>query len=205
MRAGVPLLLLSGCLAAPPSGEPSAPDAGTGAADAADAAAASCVHGSTLDLVYVDRISYPAPGSGQVILNGGAVFINSGIDTIVLPGFLATAGNLAPSILALASIGGAEGGLILLPGEAKGALSQGAAAVVRPAFAENWVDEGQPILSESFTIDDAAPEAEDSSFAIPLQVTAGDYTFDLVVTLAQDESKLIGTPLTAARATATCN
>ena len=203
VRAALSLALLAGaCLAAPPAPDlskdpPLAADAG-----GRDGRSIGCVSGSRLDLVYVDRIAVPAEG-WSVALSGMAVFANPGDDTVLVADFSATTASPDPDLVANAALTGADAGLVLSPGAAKGALDPLAASVVRPALDERWVDTEEPSLAAAVTLNGAWSE-DIGAISIPIQVVAGDYLFPIVVTLDPDDARESGAPVSAARATATC-
>jgi len=204
MRAGWPsFLLLSGCLAAPadPIPQPAGDASGLGAPDAP---ALHCPAGATLDLVYVDSFAI-VPGSvTNIAIDGMAVFANPSEDTVVVDEVSASAVGGDPDIVANVALTGADDGFEVAPGEAKGALSAGAAAVVRSVFDESWADTEDPTLAAGFSLDYADVFEEVLSVDIPVQVVAGDYVFAIFVTLIPDGSKDFGAPISAARATANC-
>ncbi len=199
MRGALLLALVTGCLSVPADAvDPgSGPDGGE--------VTVHCVPGSTLDLAYVSRISMGYAGSTILSLPGMAVLANPGEDTIVLPEVTAAAVGGDPGVLADASMVGGDGGLVLAPGEAKGALAELAVPLVRAQFAEAWSDTESPSLLESYTLSDLAPDQNlAAEIEVPIQVQAGDYAFSIFVTLVADSSKVAGTPEAAARASATC-
>ncbi len=195
--------LCCGCLAAPPDSSEVGDDA-DGGPPAADAPALHCVTGSQLDLIHVSRISAQT-WAGAVTLSGMAVLVNPGEDTIVLADFAAAPVGVTPGVSTSASFAGAEGGLMLLPHEAKGLLSVESAALLVPTFTETWTDSQKPILGTSFAATaESFPDEPTLEIPVSFKVIAGEYFFDVVVTLVDDESKDTGTPLAAARVSATC-
>ena len=203
MRAALSIALLAGgCLAAPPAPDLSKDPPLTADAGSSDAPTVRCVSGSLLDLVFVDRIAVVPDGWSSVSLAGLAVFANPGEDTVLVDGASATALGGDPDLVVDAELIGADDGLVLAPRDAKGALIPAAVPVVRAALQERWVDTQEPLLSAGFTSSGAGtPEA---AVAVPLRVLAGDYRFDIVVTLDPDGAKELGAPISAARVTATC-
>ncbi len=197
------LFLVTGCLAAPadPVGAGGSADGGAGSGDAVTT---RCVAGSVLDLAYISKLSVGNAANDAVILSGLAVFANPGDDTILVPQVTATAVGGDPSILATASIAGGEAGMVLAPGEAKGALVSTAAPLVQATFAEAWNDTANPTLEESYLLSDRTADQPWADIDVPIQVQAGDYMFAIVVTLTGDEEHVTGTPLAAARTRATC-
>ena len=197
------LVCLAGCLAAPPpqAADLGDPDGSDGGASPPDAVVSRCVSGSSLDLVHVSRISLIPAFSPS--LAGFAVFVNPGIDTVVIPGFSVSVVGADPRVIASASLSGGEAGLSLSPGEAKGALSEAASSVVLAAFSENWVDAAQPGLAAGFDIVEQEFEVE-PPIAVSLLVTAGEFEFSPTISLELEASQPSGTPLAAARVTAFC-
>ena len=206
MRAGVLAIgLCCGCLAAPPdsSGAGDGADA-DGGAPPADAPALHCVSGSQLDLVHVNRVALESWG-GTVTLSGMAVLVNPGEDTILLAGFSAAPDGETPGVTSSASISGGEGGIMLSPHEAKGQLSVESATILLPTFVETWADSEKPTLGTGFVpIAEEYPDEPSLEIPVNFEVTAGEYSFPIVVTLVPDEGYLSGTPLAAARVSATC-
>ena len=204
MRAVLPsLLLLSACLAVP--ADPTAEKGTDGdASGGADAAVLPCASGSTLDLVYVDQIAIPLDGQTEVSLDGMAVLVNPGEDTVVLPLLTADAVGDETNVATSIDIHQASVILTLPPGEAKGAAAVTAMSLMRAAFDETWTDTELPAMSVGLWLLDGEAFEGTGAIDVPLLVTAGDYMFPIVVTLVGDGSKELGTPLSAARVTAPC-
>ena len=202
MRSALSIVALSGCLAAP-ADPPADPAVG------ADASVfqPGCASGSTLDLVYVDAMTIlPSGSTTQVNGDGFAVFANPSEDTVLLADLAFDLVATAPGTQVSVTMDGGEGLLQLGPGEAKGVLGEEESAVVRGALTETWADTTRPELATVFQVIDSR-ELEwvaEGQGAIGLQVRAGDYLFSIEVTLVVDRESPEGTPLSAARATATC-
>lgn len=204
MRAALLSCLLAGCLSVPadPLPEPAAADGGT---VSGDAVAVRCVPGTTLDLAYVSRIAVTRTAAANLSLDGLAVFANPGFDTIAVPAVTARALGGDATVLATAAMSGGEAGMVLAPSEAKGALSEAAHALVQAEFAEAWSDMLTPSLAEFYSLSDAQPDEQLwTELEIPIEVQAGDYAFAISMTLVDDESSSLGSPLAAARVSASC-
>ncbi len=195
------ILVLPACLAAPPDpmSGPAKGDAGGG-----DATGAACARGATLDLVYVDQIAIPLSGASNLSLDGMAVFVNPGEDTVLLSGMSASAVGGDPRIASSVSISQGPAILTISPGEAKGAASAAAMTLLRAAFDETWADTDRPTLTVGFSLADGQAFEGTGAIDVPLEVLAGDYRFPVTVTLIGDGSKELGAPLSAARVTARC-
>ena len=203
MRSALCLIALSGCLAAPVDPPPDDPAVG------ADASAfqPGCASGSTLDLVYVDAMTILPPGSTtRVNGDGFAVFANPSEDTLLLSGFAAEVDGVVPGAQVVVTMDGGEGLLQLGPGEAKGVLGEEASAVVQSALTETWADTTRPELATLLQVIDSKEldGVAEGQGAVAVQVRAGDYLFAIEVKLVVDGERPVGTPLSAARATATC-
>ena len=203
MRSALCVIALSGCLAAP-ADPPADPAVG------ADASVfqPGCASGSTLDLVYVDAMAIPPVRSGSTTqFNGGgfAVLANPGEDTLLLTDLAAGVVGTVPGMEVTLTVEGGDGLLQLGPGEAKGALGEDEAGIVQSALTETWADTTRPALTSGFqVIGSKELEWTEGQGAIAIEVRAGDYLFSIHLRLVVDGERPVGTPLSAARATATC-
>jgi len=202
VRFALSIMALSGCLAAP-TDPPADPAVG------ADASAfqPGCASGSTLDLVYVDAMTIlPSGSTTQVNGDGFAVFANPSEDTVLLADLAVEVDDIVPGIQVSVTMDGGEGLLQLRPGEAKGALGEDESAVVRSVLTETWADTTRPTLNTVIQLIDSQELewVDEGQGAVAMRVWAGDYLFSIEVTLAVDGESPVGTPLSAARATATC-
>jgi hypothetical protein len=203
MRAALAfVVLLPACLAVPadPNSQPAGGDAGGGA----DATVLPCASGSTLDLVYVDQIAVPLDGASSVALDGMAVFVNPGEDTLLLSGLSVTPIDDDTNVVTSVGINQDPAIVTLSPGEAKGAASPAAMPLMRATFDETWADTERPSLTLGFSLLDGEAFEGDGSIDVPLQVHAGDYVFPIAVTLVGDGSKELGAPVSAVRVSAPC-
>lgn len=204
MRAALAfVVLLPACLSVPADPIPekgTAGDAGGGA----DATVLPCAPDSTLDLVFVDQIAVPLNGANSVALDGMAVFVNPGEDTLLLSGLSVTRVDDDSNIVTSVGINQNPAIITLPPGEAKGAANPEAMAFMRAIFDETWADTERPSLTLGFTLLDGEALEGDGSVDVQLQVHAGDYLFPIAVTLVGDVSKELGAPVSAARVSAPC-
>lgn len=175
--------LCAGCLSVPPP--PEAED---------DVTAGPCVPGSQLDLAYVSEIEVGPDAAGDLLLTGLALVINPGIDTLIVSGArFAEPTSEDHGVSADVAFDGSAG-LVLHPGEAKGALGAGAAEVVLAEVNEEWTDPSSPTLDATFHFPATAIGPGDPTIRFTL--VFGDFEFPIEVRLVD------GGPLGRVAATA---